>query len=88
MSVGKWVLPPLYREIAGSRSEEIFVISTLLIVLLAAWLTRSFGLSMVLGGFVIGMMLGESRYRYQIQSDIRGFKDILLALFFHDRHGY
>lgn len=82
MSVGKWMLPPLYREIAASRSEEIFVISTLVIVLLAAWLTKSFGLSMALGGFVIGMMLGESRYRYQIQSDIRGFKDILLALFF------
>jgi len=82
MSVGKWVLPPLYREIASSRSGEIFVISTLVIVLLAAWLTRSFGLSMALGGFVIGMMLGESRYRYQIQSDIRGLKDILLALFF------
>ncbi|MBN7798846.1 cation:proton antiporter [Parahaliea mediterranea] len=82
MSVGKWLLPPLYREIARAHSEEIFVISTLVIVLLAAWLTHGFGLSMALGGFVIGMMLGESSFRHQIDSDIRGFKDILLALFF------
>lgn len=82
MSVGKWLLPPLYREIARAHSEEIFVISTLVIVLLAAWLTHSFGLSMALGGFVIGMMLGESSFRHQIDADIRGFKDILLALFF------
>jgi CPA2 family monovalent cation:H+ antiporter-2 len=82
MSVGKWLLPPMYREIARAGSDEVFVISTLVIVLLAAWLTHSFGLSMALGGFVIGMMLGEGRFRHQIESDIRGFRDILLALFF------
>lgn len=82
MGVGKWVLPSLHREIARMHSEEVFVISTLVIVLLAAWMTHAFGLSMALGGFVIGMMLGESRFRHQVDSDIRGFRDILLALFF------
>ena len=82
LSVGKWVLPVLYREIARARSEEVFLLVTLVIVMLAAWLTHSFHLSMALGGFVIGMMLGESPFRHQINSDIRGFKDILLGLFF------
>ena len=82
LAAGKWVLPLLYREVARAQSEEVFVLSTLVIVMLASWLTHSFHLSMALGGFVIGMMLGESHYRHQINSDIRGFKDILLGLFF------
>lgn len=82
LSVGKWLLPPLYKEVAREKSEELFVISTLVIVLLAAWVTHTFHLSMALGAFVIGMMLGESHFRHQINSDIRGFKDILLGLFF------
>ncbi len=82
LSAGKYLLPPLYREIALGKSEEVFVLVTLVIVMLAAWLTHSFDLSMALGGFVIGMMLGESPFRHQINSDIRGFKDILLGLFF------
>ena len=82
LAVGKWILPPLYKEVARAQSEEIFVLSTLVIVMLAAWVTHSFHLSMALGGFVIGMMLGESHYRHQINNDIRGFKDILLGLFF------
>ena len=82
LTVGKWLLPLLYREVARTRSDEIFLLSTLVIVLLASWVTHSFHLSMALGGFVIGMMLGESPFRHQINSDIRAFKDILLGLFF------
>lgn len=82
LAVGKWLLPPLYKEVAKAKSEEVFVLSTLVIVMLASWVTHSFHLSMALGGFVIGMMLGESQFRHQINSDIRAFKDILLGLFF------
>ncbi|HBC57454.1 MAG TPA: hypothetical protein DCZ03_09855, partial [Gammaproteobacteria bacterium] len=82
LSVGKWILPHLYHEVARARSEEVFVLSTLVIVMLAAWVTHSFDLSMALGGFIIGMMLGESHFRHQINADIRAFKDILLGLFF------
>lgn len=82
LSAGKWLLPPLYKEVARAQSEEVFVLSTLVIVMLAAWITHSFELSMALGGFVIGMMLSESHYRHQIESDIRIIKDILLGLFF------
>ncbi len=82
LGCGKWLLPPLYKEVSRARSEEIFVLTTLVIVMLAAWITHSFHLSMALGGFVIGMMLGESSFRHQIEADIRPFKDILLGLFF------
>ena len=80
--IGKWILPLIYSEVAKSKSNEIFVLSTLVIVLLAAWLTHSFHLSMALGAFITGMMLGEGPFKYQIESDIRPFKDILLGLFF------
>ncbi len=82
MAVGKWLLPPVYQEVARGSSDEVFVLSTLFIVLLAAWLTYTFGLSMALGGFAIGMMLSESPFKHQIVSDIRPFRDILLGLFF------
>lgn len=82
LAAGKWLLPVIYDEVARGSSEETFLLTTLVIVLLAAWLTHSFHLSMALGGFVTGMMLGEGRYRFQIQSDIRPFRDILLGLFF------
>lgn len=82
IAIGKWVLPYVYHEVARSRSDEIFVLSTLVIVLLSSWVTHHFHMSMALGGFVIGMMLGGSQFRHQIETDIRPFKDILLGLFF------
>ncbi len=80
--VGRWVLPLIYTEVAKAGSDEIFVLTTLVIVLLAAWLTHALHLSMPLGAFIIGMMLGESSCKFQIESDIRPFRDILLGLFF------
>ena len=50
-------------------------------VLGAAWLTHALHMSMALGGFVGGMMLGESRYRHQLEADIRPFRDLLLGVF-------
>ena len=82
MATGKWLLPYIYHEVARANSDEIFVLSTLVIALAAAWLTHLSGLSMALGGFVIGMMLSESTFKHQINIDIRPFKDILLGLFF------
>lgn len=82
MAIGKWVLPRIYHEVARTRSDDVFVLTTLLIALLAAWLTHSFEMSMALGGFIIGMMLGEGPFRHRIDAEIRPFKDILLGLFF------
>lgn len=81
-AVGKWVLPRVFQEIARARSDEMFVLAALVVALLAAVATRSFGLSMALGAFTAGMMLGESHYRHQIEAEIRPFRDILLGLFF------
>jgi CPA2 family monovalent cation:H+ antiporter-2 len=82
MSVGHWFLPFIYGEISKTRSQEVFVLGTLVIGLMAAWLTHELHLSMTLGGFIIGMMLGESDFKHQIEIDLRPFKDILLGLFF------
>ena len=81
-AMGKWVLPKVFSEVALMRTEELFVLTTLLVALFAAGLTYLFGLSMALGAFLAGMMLGESQYRHQLEADIRPFRDILMGLFF------
>ncbi len=80
--IGKKVLPYIFNEVATTRSEELFVLTAIVVALLAAMFSNMLGLSMALGGFVAGMMLGESRYRHQVETDIRPFRDILLGLFF------
>ena len=82
LSAGKWVLPHIFREVTRTQSEEVFVLSVVVIILLSAWLTSTFGLSMALGAFLTGVMLGENEYRHQVELDIRPFKDILMGLFF------
>lgn len=82
MAMGKWVLPYVFREIASQRTDELFVLATLLVALVAGGLTHVFGLSMALGAFLAGMMLGESKYKHQLEADIRPFRDILMGLFF------
>jgi len=81
-AIGKWILPKVFNEIALVRTDELFVLTTLLVALFAALLTYMFGLSMALGAFLAGMMLGESHYRHQLEADIRPFRDILMGLFF------
>ncbi|MDX1706194.1 monovalent cation:proton antiporter-2 (CPA2) family protein [Pseudidiomarina sp.] len=82
MAIGKWVLPHIFKEIARLRTDELFVLATLLVALVAGGLTHLFGLSMALGAFLAGMMLGESKYKHQLEADIRPFRDILMGLFF------
>lgn len=80
--IGKWLLPRIFNVIAQVRTDELFVLTTLLVTLLASAFTQWFGLSMALGAFLAGMMLGESEYKYQLEADIRPYRDILLGLFF------
>lgn len=80
--IGKWLLPRVFNVIASVRTDELFVLTTLLVTLLASALTQWFGLSMALGAFLAGMMLGESEYKHQLEADIRPYRDILLGLFF------
>jgi CPA2 family monovalent cation:H+ antiporter-2 len=78
----QWVLPRIFREVAKTGAEEVFVLSTLVIVLLSGWLTSAFGLSMAFGAFIIGAMLGDSEFRHQVEMDIRPFRHMLMGLFF------
>ncbi len=82
LAVGHWLLRPLFRSIAAFHSAELFTLTVLLFSLSAAWLTSVSGLSLALGAFLAGMMMGETEYRHQVESDIRPFRDVLLGLFF------
>lgn len=80
--IGKYLLRPLFHEVASAKSQELFTLAVLTVALGAAAFTEEMGLSMTLGAFLAGMMLSETEYRHQIESDIRPFQDILLGLFF------
>jgi CPA2 family monovalent cation:H+ antiporter-2 len=80
--VGRWVLRPLFHAVASGRSAELFTLTVLLVSLAAAWTTHALGLSLALGAFLAGMMLSETEFRHQIETDIRPFRDVLMGLFF------
>lgn len=79
---GRWLLRPLFHAVTRQRSAELFTLTVLLIALLAAWATSALGLSLAFGAFLVGMMLGETEFRHQVESSIRPFRDVLLGLFF------
>ena len=68
--------------VARRRSEELFVLNLLLVTLGLAWLTELAGLSLALGAFIAGMLIAETEYKHQVETDIRPFHDVLLGLFF------
>jgi K+:H+ antiporter len=80
--VGRWLLRPFFHEVASARLREYFMLAVLLLTLASAWVTEAAGLSMALGAFLAGMMLGETEFRHQVEGDILPFRDILLGLFF------
>ncbi|TAK48247.1 MAG: potassium transporter [Betaproteobacteria bacterium] len=68
--------------VARARSTELFVLNVLFITLGLAYLTGLAGLSFALGAFLAGMLIAETEYRYQVEEDIKPFRDVLLGLFF------
>jgi monovalent cation:H+ antiporter-2, CPA2 family len=68
--------------VARRKSEELFMLNLLLMTLGLAWLTEHAGLSLALGSFVAGMLVAETEYKHQVETDIRPFHDVLLGLFF------
>lgn len=82
LAIGRWLLRPLFYEIAHSRLRELFTLTVLLVVLSCAWITQQVGLSMALGAFLAGMMLAETEFRHQVESAVRPFRELLLGLFF------
>ncbi|TXI43430.1 cation:proton antiporter [Methylophilus sp.] len=79
---GKNILNFWFELVAKQRSRELFVLNVLMVTLLMAAATNFVGLSYALGAFVAGMLISETKYRYQVESDIAPFRDILLGLFF------
>ena len=79
---GRLLLRPMLRWIAGSDTPEIFTAAALLLVVATAALMDAVGLSMALGAFLAGVLLAESEYRRELETDIEPFKGLLLGLFF------
>lgn len=79
---GQRLMRPWFHLVARQRSSELFVLNVLLITLGLAWLTEIAGLSLALGAFLAGMLISETEFRYQVEDDIKPFRDILLGLFF------
>lgn len=80
--VGKKFLGPLYRMIATLKSQELFNATTLLILLGSAWFTQYYNLSLALGAFVAGLLVAETEYRTQVETDLKPIKGLLMGLFF------
>jgi glutathione-regulated potassium-efflux system ancillary protein KefC len=79
---GRLLLRPALRWIASSATPEIFTAAALLLVVATAALMQAVGLSMALGAFLAGVLLAESEYRRELETDIEPFKGLLLGLFF------
>jgi CPA2 family monovalent cation:H+ antiporter-2 len=79
---GQHVMRQWFHIVARQKSSELFMLNVLLITLGLAYLTEIAGLSLALGAFVAGMLISETEYRYQVEEDIKPFRDVLLGLFF------
>lgn len=82
VAFGRYIIPNALDKVAKQRNKDAFLMLTLLSVVLAAYLTNQAGLSMALGGFLMGMFLSTSKYSFQIESCLEPFKGILMSLFF------
>lgn len=80
--LGRYALRLPFRWVASTRSNELFMALALLAVLATGWLTHVAGLSMALGAFLAGLLLAETEFRPQVESDVGPFKGLLIGLFF------
>ncbi|MBC7949850.1 MAG: cation:proton antiporter [Chitinophagaceae bacterium] len=79
---GRFLIRPLFRIVAATRLREIFTAASLLLVVGIAVLMTQVGLSPALGTFLAGVVLADSEYKHELESDIDPFKGLLLGLFF------
>ena len=80
--VGRLFLRPIYRIIVSTRSDTLFLSTTLLIIRGSAAITNYLGMSFTLGAFVAGLMVAETEYKYRVESETSSFKSLLMGLFF------
>ncbi len=81
-AIGRLLLRPIYRIVAGAKSDVLFFSVTLIVVLGSAYLSGYFGLSSAFGAFTAGLMVAETEYKYRVEEDISSLKSLLLGLFF------
>lgn len=79
---GPWLMHRWFFIVAKRRSPELFMLNVLLITLGLAFITEKAGLSLALGAFLAGMLISETDYRYQVEEDIKPFRDVLMGFFF------
>ena len=82
VAAGRLVLRPMMRSVARTRSDELFIAASLLIVIAAGMVAAVSGLSMALGAFVAGLLLAETEFRHEVEIRVEPFKGLLLGLFF------
>ena len=82
IAAGRFLARPVFRFIAGSRLREVFTAFALLLVVGITLLMEKVGMSPALGAFLAGVVLADSEYRHELESDIEPFKGLLLGLFF------
>jgi CPA2 family monovalent cation:H+ antiporter-2 len=80
--VGQRMMRSWFHVVARQKSPELFMLNVLLVTLGVAFLTEMAGLSLALGAFVAGVLISETEYRYQVEEDIKPFRELLLGLFF------
>ena len=79
---GRFLLRPLFRMVASTRSRDLFIATVLFVIIAAGVITNQAGMSMALGAFVAGLLLAETEYRRAIEATIDPFKGLLLGIFF------
>ncbi|KAK9834871.1 hypothetical protein WJX81_005409 [Elliptochloris bilobata] len=79
---GRTLLRPIYRRIADMGNADVFAALTLLVVLGTSVLTQIAGLSLALGAFLAGLLIAETEFALQVESDIAPYKGLLMGLFF------
>lgn len=79
---GRWCLRPFFSLIASAKTDEVYVTTTLLIVLGAAWVTSTLGLSTAMGAFIAGILIAETEYRNRVEYSIMPFQGLFMSLFF------
>lgn len=82
VAVARLAVRPIFHAIAKTRQREAFTAAALLMIISIALLMTKVGLSAALGTFVAGVVLANSEYRHELESDIEPFKGLLLGLFF------
>jgi CPA2 family monovalent cation:H+ antiporter-2 len=77
-----WLVPKVLYRVARTRSQELFMLSVVVILLAMAWLTSSIGLSLALGAFLAGLIISESQYSHQALGGILPFRYVFTSFFF------